>query len=92
MENIDLTINGIALLPIIVAVVELAKRLGLKTDYAPWLTGVLSVLGYVLVQGVKVYPEYTNYVVMVLTAVLVFLSSTGLYTVGKNVIQSFRRG
>lgn len=90
MEGIDLTIGGIALLPIIVALVELAKQLGMDVKYAPWLTGVLSVIGYIMVQGVNMFPQYESYVVMVLTMALVFLSTTGLYTIAKNTIKSLK--
>ena len=90
MEYVDLTIGGIALVPLIVALVEIAKQIGLETKYAPWLIGFLSVVGYVLVEGIKMYPQYENYVIMALTMLLVFLSSTGFYTVAKNTVQSMK--
>ena len=33
----ELTVGTIALAPVIVALIQLAKRLGLSTEYAPWL-------------------------------------------------------
>jgi len=88
--DVNLTIGGIALLPIIVALVELAKGLGMKTSWAPWLTGFLSVVGYVLVMFTQSYPEYTSYVVSALTILTIFLGSTGLYTIGKNTVSALR--
>lgn len=88
--DIEMTIGGIALLPIIVALVEVAKTIGMKTSWAPWLTGILSVIGYVLVLFTQSYPEYTSYVVSALTILTIFLGSTGLYTVAKNTASALR--
>ena len=45
----DLTIGVIPLALVIVALVEVAKRAGLPSQYAPWLNAVLAVAGYALV-------------------------------------------
>lgn len=88
---VDLTIGGIALIPVIVALVELAKMLGLPVDFAPWLTGALAVVGYVLVILVTAHPEFLQAVTVGLTAVIIFLSATGLYKTAQRTAAAFSK-
>jgi len=74
-----LTIGGIALVPIIVALVEVAKRVGMPHEYAPYLNGLLSVLGMILVQYVTQSPESEALVVLALQMIVLFLTNAGLY-------------
>ena len=90
MESIDLKVGDIVLLPLIVAIVEGAKEVGLPTKWARLLTGLLCVGGYALMLLVQAYPEYAQYVTMVLTAGSLFFASTGLYAVGRNMAQAWR--
>lgn len=74
-----LVVGGLALPPIIVAVVELAKRLGMPTKYAPYLNGLLSLLGYGAVILTQLKPETTSLVTYVLGGLVVFLMGAGIY-------------
>ncbi len=79
MSDIVLTIGGISLIPIIVIAVEIAKNLGLPVKYAPYLNGVLTVVGYLLVQLATAKPELQPSIVSILTVIVVFLSASGFY-------------
>ena len=85
--DLELVIGGIALAPIIVALIELAKRLGLPSGYAPYLNAVLSVIAYVAVYYLGLYPGYTDWVVIGLNILLIFLSGAGLYTTVKHFVK-----
>lgn len=85
----ELTIGGIALIPIIVALVEAAKRYaGVPSEYAPVLNGVLSVAGLLAMQYVGAHPEYEDEAVLVLQALILFLANAGLYETARFVRQS----
>lgn len=83
----DLTFGTIALMPIIVGLVELAKRyFNLKSEHAPILSALLAVLGYALIVAVQIEPSLQSPIQHGLTALIVFLSASGLYSVGKTVV------
>jgi len=88
--DIELRVGDIDLLPLIVAIVEGAKELGMSTNLARLLTGVLSVGAYALMLFVNAYPEYAQYVVAGLTMIGLFLGATGLYAIGKGTARSLR--
>ena len=75
----DLTIGVIPLALVIVALVEVAKRAGLPSQYAPWLNAVLAVAGYALVLLVQSRPDLLPTVETGLTALVIFLSAAGIY-------------
>ena len=88
MDGMDLIIGGIALAPIIVALVEVAKKyLGLPSNYAPLANAALSALAYVGMTVLGYYPGYTDWVVVGLTVLTVFLSAAGFYTTAKHVLK-----
>jgi drug/metabolite transporter (DMT)-like permease len=74
-----LEVLGIALVPIIVALVSLAKHFGLPHDKARWLNAGLSVLGVILVQAIEFRPDWGPEAKVVLESVIVFLSAAGFY-------------
>jgi hypothetical protein len=76
---VELQIGAIALAPIIVGLVEVAKALGLDVKYAPWLTGGLALLAYAAVVAVQQRPELLQPMVYALNALIIFLVSTGFY-------------
>lgn len=77
---IELAIGGIALLPIIVGLVELAKRYGnLPSEHAPILNGALTTAGYALMFFVMKNPSYEELVVGVLGGIMTFLAGAGFY-------------
>lgn len=79
MDLPELVVGGILLVPIIVALVELAKSVGLPTQYAPWLNGVLSLAAYGLVVLVAQVPDALEPVTYGLNALIIFLSAAGFY-------------
>ena len=85
--DLELIIGGIALAPIIVALIELAKSLGLPSKYAPFLNAALSVVAYVGVYLLGVYPGYTDWVVIALNILLIFLSGAGFNTTAKWILK-----
>ncbi len=79
----ELVIGGIALVPVIVTIVQILKRLGLPADYAPVANGLLTVVAYLLMLWTQTAPQYESYVVLGLQILVLFLTSAGLYTTGK---------
>jgi hypothetical protein len=79
----DLTLFDIALMPLIVAIVQVAKNLGMPTKWAPLLTGLLAIGGYILSQQVIINPAIAPIVEYWLNVLLVFLGATGIYGIGK---------
>lgn len=78
-----LEIGGILLAPIIAALVEVVKRRGLPSHYAPWLNLALSALAGALVLAVQGKPELLSPVVLALQVLVLFLSAAGVYTTAK---------
>ena len=76
---VELQIGAIALAPIIVGLVEVAKALGLNVKYAPWATGLLALVGYAAVVLVEQRPDLLQPMVYALNAIIVFLVATGFY-------------
>lgn len=80
----DIMIGGFAIAPLVVALVALAKTLGLPAKYAPHFNGGLSmVLWLAAVYILPMYPQAEPFVVAVIGAVVVFLSASGIYQFGK---------
>jgi hypothetical protein len=86
----DLSLFDIALMPIIVAVVEAIKGFGMPTKWAPLLTGVLAVGGYVLSQQIELNPAIAPAVQYGFNILLVFLGTTGVYAIGKFTLKQIR--
>ncbi len=82
----DISIGSIAIAPLIVALVQVAKGLGFPTKYAPWLNAVLTVLFYVLRQLVEAHPQMQPPVTIALNLLVTFLTAAGIYDIGKNVV------
>ena len=80
----ELIIGGIALAPVIVALVELAKKLGLPSEYAPLANGALSVVALVVIVLLADNPEWQTLATVVVNALVLFLSGAGLYTTVKH--------
>jgi hypothetical protein len=86
----ELSLFGVALMPIIVGVVETAKRLGMPSQYAPLLNGLLSIGGYILIQQLIIAPEITPTVQYIFNIVMVFLGAAGIYDIGKFTLKQIR--
>ena len=82
----ELAIGGIALAGIVVGIIQVAKKFGLPSEYAPWLNGFLSVVGYALVVLVTQMPHLLEPVTLVLNALVVFLAAAGLYDRGQAIL------
>lgn len=80
----DLNLGGIALAPVIVALIELAKRLGLPNKYAIYANAVLSVLAYVAIFYLTSHAEAMPWGIAIVKALTIFLATAGLYDVGQN--------
>lgn len=83
----DIYIGSIALAPLIVALVQIAKGLGFPTKYAPWLNATLTVLFYALMLIVEANPQLTQPVTIALNLLVTFLTAAGIYDIGKNITQ-----
>ena len=80
----DLVFNGIVLPPVIMAVVELLKRVFyLKPKHVPIATAILAVLAYGAIQVAMTNQEFALGFEYLLNALIIALSSSGLYSVGK---------
>jgi hypothetical protein len=75
----DLQLGTIALAPIIVALVGIARALGMPTKYAPWLNGALALVGYGLIIVAQLAPAALDPVTYLLNALIIFLSAAGFY-------------
>lgn len=84
MENIVLF--GVPAVGLIVGLVQAFKMLGLADRFAPWAALGLSVVFGVLAQVLVSFPDSEPYIRTAVVSVVLFLTATGLYTVGKNVI------
>ncbi len=85
MEYLEgIMIGGIAIAPLVVALVALAKKLGLPAEYAPYANGGLAVaLWLVATQVVGLNPAVDEVVKVVAAAVVIFLSASGVHQFGK---------
>ena len=75
----ELVIESLLLAPIIVALIQAVRMLGVPTKYAPWLNAVFSVAGYVLMIFITGQPEYLQAATIGLNGLMVFLAAAGFY-------------
>lgn len=75
----DMEIYGILIVPLILGLVEVAKRVGLPDKWSPILSVVLGLLAGVLL----LFPEDIRQGVVV--GLALGLSATGLYSGAKNI-------
>lgn len=80
----NIVIGGVAIAPLIVALIEWLKNQGLPSQYAAWLCGGLAVVAYVVSAIlIPMYPDLAQYAQWVVGALVVFLTSTGVYQLTK---------
>lgn len=80
----ELTIGAIALAPVIAAIVEGAKRIGLPSRFAPLLNAILSVIAYLVVSIYVVsHPESVQLATIIVNSLVIFLGAAGVYTTAK---------
>jgi len=75
----ELQIESLLLAPIIVALIQAFKMLGVPAKYAPWLNAVFSVAFYVLMIFVTAQPQYLQAATIGLNGLMVFLAAAGFY-------------
>ena len=83
----NLNIGAVALSPIIVALVQIARHFGLKVTWAPWLAALLALAAYAAVILLEQQPQLLDPVAIALNALVIFLTTTGFYTSVKNATQ-----
>jgi len=71
-------INGIALVPLIVGVVEVAKQVGLPVRFAPLLSLLLGL-------GAGFFLHGSSLALSVVTGLMIGLSASGLYSATKTI-------
>jgi hypothetical protein len=81
----DVTLFGASVATLVVLLVQGLKLLGMPDRFAPWAALVLSGLGASAAEMVVSMPGSVPYIRTIATAVVVFLVSTGIYHIGKNV-------
>ncbi len=82
----EIYIGSVALAPLIVALVEVAKRLGFPSRYAPWLNATLSVIAYGGMLVVQANPQLEQPVTVALNLLVTFLTAAGIYDIGKHIV------
>lgn len=82
MEQINIIIGGVAVMPLIVALIEWLKGQGMDVKFAPWICGALAVVAYVVSAIlIPMYPQVAVYAQWVVGALSVFLAATVGYQV-----------
>jgi len=88
----ELTIGAVALAPVIVALIQIAKMFGLPARYAPLANAILSVIAYLVV---TVYlasrPEAMQAATVAINALVIFLTAAGVYTTTVFTVDRIRR-
>lgn len=69
----------LALVPVIIGIVEVFKKLGVSTKYAPLLAILLGVLGVIGIEGVSV--------ISIIAGIVIGLSSSGLFSGVKKTLE-----
>ena len=75
----ELQLAGVLLAPVVVALVGVAKKLGMPVKYAPWLNGGLSVLFYGLMVLAQLVPGSIEPMTYGVNALVIFLAAAGFY-------------
>jgi hypothetical protein len=83
MDNIVLF--GVPAVGLIVGLVQAFKAMGMADKFAPWAALGLSAAFGVLAQVLVSFPEAGPYISTLVVSVVLFLTASGAYTVGKNV-------
>lgn len=78
---------GVLAVPLIMGLVEMAKRFGLETVWAAPMAVLLGVLLAVGWEMGTVYAEAQRWIQAVLWGVALGLSAAGLYSGGKKVVE-----
>ena len=77
----DITIGNVAIVPLIIGILEMFKKLGLDNKYIPTLSVIFGVVSGFAFNG------FTNPIESIYTGVAIGLSAVGLYSGAKNTLQ-----
>lgn len=83
MDMTSIAIGGISVIVIVVGLVQVSKRLGVSGKGALVLALVLGVILCLAIQATTVWPWLSPWLVAVVQGVVVGLTASGLYDVGK---------
>lgn len=86
MTNLEL-IGGVSAIAVIMGLVQVAKMLGLKENYAPLLALALGQLASIAYFFYSSHPWYQ----VVITGFVIGLSAMGLYDCTKDTVNSLRK-
>jgi uncharacterized membrane protein YccF (DUF307 family) len=75
----ELMLGTVALAPVIAALVQAVKALGVPSKFAPWFNGAFSILAYGVIIMVKRDPAMAEPVTILLNALVIMLSAAGFY-------------
>ena len=92
MES-ELVLAGVAMAPIIVALVELLKQAGLPSRYAPWANALMSLFTYGMIVLVDKGTIDVTLIGYLINALVIFLTAAGVYNqVLKPIITNAKKG
>ena len=84
----EITIGSIAIAPIIVALIQVAKGFGFPPQYAPWLNATLTVIAYAAMLLLQANPQMEQPAIVALNMLATFLAAAGVYDIGTNLLKS----
>ncbi len=79
-------IEGVSAIMVIIALVQVAKRLGMQARFAPLLSLILGIMASF---GIHYHAESTWYIALV-TGIILGLSAIGTYSSIKNTLLALR--
>ena len=79
MEQLPIVVGSVAFAPIVSAIIDLAKKIGLPVKLAPWLNLLLSIVVVIIWQLVSMGQLDTTTVEMAASVVVCFLAAFGVY-------------
>ena len=79
MEQLPIVVGSVAFAPIVSAIIDLAKKIGLPVKLAPWLNLLLSIVVVVVWQLVSMGHLDTASVEMAASVIVGFLAAFGVY-------------
>lgn len=87
----NIILFGVPAVVLIPIVVQAAKSLGMPTSWAPWVTLGLSVVVAGVAELMNAFPGTSPWVYGVVSAIVLYLSVTGLYSTSKNVVNTVEK-
>lgn len=73
------TIGGVLIAPLIAALIEVLKAVGMPVRYAPYVNVLFSIVFFAVAQAYSLLPEYQTWIVAVLQILVIILTAAGFY-------------